>query len=72
MNPVFSIYTKYFIVPYGRLELSLITANCYPENQRSKSLLLRQGFVSEATLHQAELTYDGRVLDHECFYLPKR
>ena len=57
---------------YGRLELSLITANCYPENQRSKSLLLRQGFVSEATLHQAELTYDGRVLDHECFYLPKR
>ena len=54
---------------FGTLKLSLITANCYPHNERSQQVLKRQGFVHEGTLHQAEVTYDGHVYDHQCYYL---
>ena len=48
------------VLDYGfsTLQLSLITANCYPHNERSQQLLKRHGFIYEGTLHQAELTYD--------------
>ena len=36
---------------FGTLKLSLITANCYPHNERSQQVLKRQGFVHEGTLH---------------------
>ena len=45
------------VLDYGfsTLQLSLITANCYPHNERSQQLLKRHGFIYEGTLHQAEL-----------------
>lgn len=61
------------VIDYGfnTLKLSLITANCYPHNERSQQVLKRHGFVYEGTLHQAELTYDGHLYDHQCYYLIK-
>lgn len=55
---------------FNELQLSLITANCYPHNKRSQKVLERNGFIHEGTLHQAELTYNGNVYAHECYYLP--
>lgn len=59
------------VLKYGfeELKLSLITANCYPHNERSKHVLKKSGFVYEGTLHQAELTYNGNIYDHDCYYL---
>lgn len=54
---------------FGELRLSLITANCYPHNKRSQQVLKKNGFIYEGTLHQAELTYNGNVYDHQCYYL---
>lgn len=60
------------VISYGfnELCLCLITANCYPHNKRSQQVLTRNGFIYEGVLHQAELTYNGNILDHECYYLP--
>lgn len=55
---------------FNELQLSLITANCYPHNKRSQQVLKRNGFIYEGTLHQAELTYNGNIYDHECYYIP--
>lgn len=55
---------------FNELQLSLITANCYPHNKRSQQVLERNGFIYEGVLHQAELTYNGNILDHLCYYLP--
>lgn len=59
------------VIHYGfsTLQLSLITAHCYPHNERSKKVLQHMGFQYEGTLHQAELTPDGASYDHECYYL---
>lgn len=61
------------VLDYGfnTLQLNLITANCYPHNERSQQVLKRYGFIYEGTLHQAELTYDGHLYDHQCYYLTK-
>ena len=61
------------VLDYGfnTLQLNLITANCYPHNERSQQVLKRHGFIYEGTLHQAELTYDGHLYDHQCYYLAK-
>ena len=60
------------ILNYGfnELQLSLITANCYPHNKRSQQVLERNGVIYEGVLHQAELTYNGNIFDHLCYYLP--
>lgn len=60
------------VLNYGfkELQLNLITANCYPHNERSQQVLKQNGFIYEGTLHQAELTYDGHVYDHQCYYFP--
>ena len=55
---------------FNELQLSLITANCYPHNKRSQQVLERNGFICEGVLHQAELTYNGNIYDHLCYYLP--
>lgn len=54
---------------FNELQLSLITANCYPHNKRSQQVLKRNGFIYEGILHQAELTYNGNIYDHECYYI---
>ena len=55
---------------FNELQLSLITANCYPHNKRSQQVLKRNRFIYEGILHQAELTYNGNIYDHECYYIP--
>lgn len=57
---------------FNQLDLTLISANCYPHNERSQQVLKRQGFTYEGILHQAEVTYDGKVYDHLCYYLEKK
>lgn len=59
------------VLAYGFniLKLSLISADCYPHNRRSQQVLERNGFIYEGLLHQAELTYDGKIYDHLCYYL---
>lgn len=61
------------VLKYGfeQLNLSIITANCYPHNKRSQKVLEKQGFEYEGVLHQAEVSYDGQLLDHLCYYLRK-
>lgn len=58
------------VLDYGfdTLRLSLVTANCYPHNERSQQVLKRCGFIYEGTLHQAEITYDGHTYDHLCYF----
>lgn len=60
------------VLDYGfnGLGLNLVAASCYPHNKRSQQVLERNGFMYEGILHQAELTYDGKVYDHLCYYLP--
>lgn len=68
MSEAVSVILKY---GFNQLELTLISANCYPHNERSQQILKRQGFVYEGILHQAEVTYDGKIYDHLCYYLKK-
>lgn len=57
---------------FETLNIDLITANCYPHNERSQKVLKKQGFEYEGTLHQAELMHDGQIHDHQCYYLKKK
>lgn len=61
------------VIRYGfeQLRLNLITANCYPHNIRSQEVLKRNGFIYEGILHQAEITYNGNVYDHQCYFLSR-
>lgn len=61
------------VLDYGfmRMNLHLITANCYPHNQRSRRVLEKNGFLYEGTLHQAELMHDGQIYDHLCYFLER-
>ena len=47
------------VLDYGfnTLQLNLITANCYPHNERSQQVLKRHGFIYEGTLHQLSLIH---------------
>lgn len=54
------------------LELDLISAYCYPFNERSKKVLRKLGFVYEGRLALCEITYTGEVLDNECYALKRR
>lgn len=57
------------VVDFGfkELNLRLISAYCYPFNQRSKRVLEKCNFKYEGTLKLAEKIYDGRILDNECY-----
>lgn len=52
---------------FEELKLDLISAYCYPLNERSKSVLKKCGFHYEGRLSMAEERYDGEVLDNECY-----
>ena len=54
---------------FEKLGLHLISAYCYPFNERSKHVLKKCGFEYEGKLHLAEKRYDGEILDNECYYL---
>ena len=49
----------------------LISAYCYPNNQRSKKVLQKCGFQYQYTLKDAEKLYDGSIKDNECYELTK-
>lgn len=51
--------------------LELVSAYCYPYNERSIRVLEKCGFVSEGTLRRCEVRYDGCVLDHRCYVLER-
>lgn len=59
------------LVHYGMnvLQLRLISAYCYPFNERSKRVLAKLGFQYEGRLSLSEMLYDGEVYDHECYAL---
>ncbi|MDD3036658.1 MAG: GNAT family protein [Bacteroides sp.] len=57
---------------FTKIKISLITANCYPHNERSQNVLQKNGFIYEGILHQAELIYNGQIYDHQCYYLLAR
>lgn len=52
---------------FEELELDLISAYCYPDNERSKRVLKKCGFQYEGCLRLAEECYDGSVRDNECY-----
>lgn len=59
------------LLRYGfeELHLDLISAYCYPHNQRSKRVLEKCGFLYEGTLRQCEQLFDGNTYDNECYAL---
>lgn len=59
------------VLRYGleELKLDLISAYCYPFNERSKNVLKKCGFCYEGTLKLAEKIYNGSVYDNECYAL---
>lgn len=48
-------------------KLRLISAYCYPFNERSKNVLKKCGFHYEGRLCLAEERFDGSVVDNECY-----
>ena len=54
---------------FEELGLLLISAYCYPFNERSKHVLKKCGFKYEGILHLAEKRYDGKIIDNECYYI---
>lgn len=54
---------------FDALQLDLISAYCYPHNERSQRVLTKCGFELEGWLRMAEIRYDGMLLDHLCYAL---
>lgn len=62
------------LVDYGfvTLDLVMISAYCYPSNQRSRGVLKKLGFEYEGRLSLCEKSVSGEeVLDNECYALKK-
>ena len=61
------------LIEYGFniLNLDLISAYCYPFNQRSKNVIKKLGFKYEGTLSLCEKTYNGNIYDNECYALKR-
>lgn len=61
------------VVGYGfsQLGLEMVTATCYPHNERSRRVLERLGFRFEGVIHRAVQDHRGVVSDFCSFYLPR-
>lgn len=59
------------VVAHGfeTINCTLISAYCYPDNERSKHVLRKLGFSYEGRLVLCERRFDGVVLDNECYAL---
>lgn len=57
---------------FGTLDLLMISAYCYPSNERSRTVLKKLGFAYEGTLSLCEKSISGEVLDNECYALKKK
>lgn len=62
------------LVEYGfeTLDLVMISAYCYPHNDRSKRVLKKLGFEYEGKLCLCEMSIHGKVLDNECYALKRK
>lgn len=56
---------------FGTLDLVMISAYCYPSNERSRGVLKKLGFKYEGRLSLCEKSISGEVLDNECYALKK-
>lgn len=56
---------------FGALDLTMISAYCYPSNERSRSVLKKLGFEYEGRLSLCEESIRGEVLDNECYALKR-
>lgn len=56
---------------FGTLDLVMISAYCYPSNERSRGVLKKLGFEYEGTLSLCEKSINGEALDNECYALKK-
>lgn len=61
------------VVDYGfaTLDLVLISAYCFPSNERSRGVLKKLGFNYEGTLSLCEESINGEVLDNACYALKR-
>ena len=61
------------VVGYGfsQLGLEMVTATCYPHNERSRRVLERLGFRFGGVIHRAVQDHRGVVSDLCSFYLPR-
>lgn len=61
------------VLVYGfdLLNLSILTATCYPDNPASGRVLEKCGFVFEGTLRQAQIRFDGKLQDLRCYSVTK-
>ena len=57
------------VIQFGfeEIGLDLISAYCYPTNERSRRVLKKCGFRYEGTLSMAEEIYNGEIRDNECY-----
>ena len=62
------------MIEYGfeTMGLDLISAYCYPHNQRSKGVIKKCGFTYEGTLKLCEELYDGNIYGNECYAICKK
>ena len=56
---------------FTNLPITLISAYCYPFNNRSQRVLEKCGFEYEGTLKNAEKRYDGKICDNKCYAILK-
>lgn len=56
---------------FDELPIDIITCSCYTTNSRSRRLIEKCGFRYEGCLQQAELRFDGKIMDMECFSLER-
>lgn len=52
---------------FDDLGLKLVTAYCYPHNNRSQRVLVKNGFTLEGNLRKCTVLFDGTVLDELCY-----
>ena len=56
---------------FEKLDIDLISAFHYPDNDKSKKVLERCGFQYEITIEQGSTRYDGQVFDSVCYSILK-
>lgn len=56
---------------FETLDLAMISAYCFPSNERSRGVLMKLGFEYEGKLSLCEKSIRGEVLDNECYALKK-
>lgn len=54
---------------FKTMDIDLISAYCYPFNERSKNVIKKLGFKYEGTLSLCVKLYSGKVYDNDCYAL---